>query len=102
MFVYGSCRFLGVFELALKANNDGQGFFFGDKVSAISLHPYELLLTDHVCRHSSIPSSQRYGVPVSLPIPILTAFKQRIQERPNIKAFLESDRSMPFYGDSML
>ncbi len=37
-----------------------------------------------------------------LPIPTLRAFKQRIQERPNIKAFLESDRSMPFCGDSML
>ena len=37
-----------------------------------------------------------------LSIPGLRAFKQRIQERPNVKAFLQSDRSLPFTGNSMM
>lgn len=36
----------------------------------------------------------------SLPIASLRAFKERIQERPNIAAYLKSDRAAPF-SDSM-
>ena len=36
----------------------------------------------------------------SLPIPCLRAFKERVQERPNIAAYLKSDRCAPF-SDSM-
>jgi len=38
----------------------------------------------------------------SLDIPLLRAFKQRMQERPRIRAFLESDRSLEFCGNSMM
>lgn len=36
----------------------------------------------------------------SLPIPNLRAFKERIEKRPNITAYLKSDRCAPF-SDSM-
>ena len=38
----------------------------------------------------------------ALPIPLLRDFSERMKQRPRIKAFLESDRCMPFTGDSMM
>lgn len=38
----------------------------------------------------------------SLDVPLLRGFKQRMQERPRIKAFLESERSQQFCGNSMM
>jgi len=38
----------------------------------------------------------------SLDITLLRGFKQRMQERPRIKAFLESERSQQFCGNSMM
>jgi len=38
----------------------------------------------------------------SLPIDALRTFAVRMKERPRIKAFLESDRSIQFCGNSMM
>lgn len=35
-------------------------------------------------------------------IPALKAYKERIAARPNIAAYLKSDRALPFAGDSMM
>jgi len=70
---------LPFFETLLKKNNGGKGFFVGNDIS----------LADFAIFHTLDLAVGR--VPNCLDsFPLLKAFKQRIDERPRIKAYLAS------------
>ncbi|XP_035669728.1 glutathione S-transferase P-like isoform X2 [Branchiostoma floridae] len=87
-------RWLTHLETALKANNDGQGFVIGGKLTYVDLG----LL--HVLRATESQFPQAWASNDS--IPLLKAFKARLSARPNLAAYFNSDRCVPFEGNSMM
>ena len=63
-----------------------------------------IVIAVDLCGHCCVPSTEGNRVPVSgsLDIPLLHGFKQRMQQRPRIKTFLESECSQKFCGNSMM
>ena len=53
----------------------------------------------HLLRSAESQFPEEYQ---SLEIPKLRDFKERIARRPNIAAFLNSPRAIPFHGNSMM
>ncbi|PVD30114.1 hypothetical protein C0Q70_09376 [Pomacea canaliculata] len=86
-------NFLRHFENVLKANNGGHGFLFGNNVTYVDLG----LL--HVLRATEAQFPEAWA---AQSLPLLKAFKQRMEERPRIAAYINSDRYLPFSGNSMM
>ena len=80
-------KFLGYFERLLKAS-DG-AYITGRKVTYVDLSLFQIV------------EGLRYAFPKRMKkfereIPTLVDLRNRVAERPNIKAYLESDRRIPF------
>ncbi|XP_066927120.1 glutathione S-transferase-like [Clytia hemisphaerica] len=88
-------RYMNHFELLLKHNDGGNGYLFGSKLTYVDLGLYHILRATEF----QFPQSWTNILPT---IPLLKAFKERIENRPNIKSYLNSDRLKPFCGDSMM
>ncbi|KAL8574738.1 hypothetical protein ACOMHN_023942 [Nucella lapillus] len=88
-------KFLGHFEKALAGNKGGSGFVVGDKVTYIDLAML------HVLRATESQFPEAWAS-FKASIPLLDAFKARMSKRPRLKAYFESDRCLPFSGNSMM
>lgn len=86
-------RYMSSFERLLKANLGGDGFFIGDSLTHADLQVMVML---QVTR-SQFPDSW-----LNLDAPLLKAFLTRMEARPKIKSYLQSDRRQPFAGDSLM
>ena len=80
-------KFLGYFERLLKAS-DG-AYIAGRKVTYVDLSLFQIV------------EGLRYAFPKRMKtfereIPTLAGLRDRVAERPNIKAYLDSDRRIPF------
>ncbi len=80
-------KFLGYFERLLKAS-DG-AYITGRKVTYVDLSLFQIV------------EGLRYAFPKRMKtfereIPTLAGLRDRVAERPNIKAYLDSDRRIPF------
>jgi len=82
------------FERTLAANDGGKGYVVGDKCTFVDLG----LL--HVLRATAFQFPDEWTALTS--IPLLKAFKQRMEERPRLAAYFKSDRCRPFSGNSMM
>ncbi|XP_019858949.1 PREDICTED: glutathione S-transferase-like isoform X2 [Amphimedon queenslandica] len=80
-------------ENCLKYNNDGKGFFVGDKLSYADIAVFNGL---------RVSDSQFPAEYAAADIPLLKAFRDRIASRPKIAEYLKSDRVKPFCGNSMM
>lgn len=87
-------RYMSLFEAALRENDGGKGFFFGDKVTYFDYQMFHCLHAIEAQFPSWYESFEG--------MPTLKAFKERMQARPRIKAYLASDRRMPYAGDSCM
>jgi len=87
-------KWLNVFEKVLNANNDGRGYVVGDKCTYVDL----ALL--HVLRAAESQFPDEWAAVSS--VPLLKAFKQRMQERPRLAEYFKSDRCRAFEGNSMM
>jgi len=80
-------KYLGYFEDLVKAN--GAGYITGRKATYVDLSLFQIV------------AGLRYAFPKRMKafeddIPRLVALHDRVAERPNIKAYLASDRRIPF------
>ncbi|KAL3831846.1 hypothetical protein ACJMK2_023545 [Sinanodonta woodiana] len=87
-------RYLKNFEQSLKANKGGSGFLFGDKIT------HSDLILFHMLEAVKFQLPEVYKAADY--IPLLKAFHARIAARPNIAAYLKSDRCKKFSGDSFM
>lgn len=87
-------RWLKYFERTLLTNNGGKEFIIGSKLS------YADLTLFHVLRATEAQFPEAWAKADY--IPTLKAYKERIAARPNIAAYLKSERALPFAGDSMM
>lgn len=87
--------FLKHFEKALAANRGGQGFMVGDSVTYLDLAMLHALRVTE----SQFPEA---WAAQKASIPLLVAFKERLSQRPRLKAYFESSRCLPFSGNSMM
>ncbi|KAK7110297.1 glutathione S-transferase P 1-like isoform X2 [Littorina saxatilis] len=87
-------KFLQHFEKALTANNGGKGFLVGNSVTYVDL----ALL--HVLRATEAQFPAEWGALTS--VPLLKAYQQRLQQRPRLQEYFNSDRWRPFSGNSMM
>lgn len=87
-------RYLKHFEQVLSLNNNGQGFVFGNKLTYVDLGLLHVLRATE----AQFPDTWKEADY----IPNLKAFKERIETRPNIAAYLKSDRWLGFEGNSMM
>lgn len=87
-------RWLEYFERALKYNNGGKGFVIGNKCTYVDLTLF------HILRATEAQFPEAWAK--ANYIPTLKAFKERMAARPNIAAYLKSDRCKAFAGDSMM
>lgn len=88
-------KFLAHFEQALAANDGGKGFLFGNQVTYVDL----ALL--HVLRATEAQFPDAWKS-VLESIPLLAAFKTRMEARPRLANYFKSDRWRPFSGNSMM
>lgn len=82
--------------VSLQVNYDRGIFFrflFGNNVTYVDLG----LL--HVLRATEAQFPEAWA---AQSLPLLKAFKQRMEERPRIAAYINSDRYLPFSGNSMM
>jgi len=86
-------RYMTSFERLLKANDGGSGFFIGDKLTHTDLQVMVML---------QVTKSQWPDSWPNLDVPLLKAFLARMEGRPTIKNYLQSDRRQPFAGDSLM
>ena len=80
-------KYLGYFERLLKAN--GGGYVSGRRITYVDLSLFQIV------------EGLRYAFPKRMvgfekEIPRLIGLRDRVAARPNIKAYLESDRRIPF------
>ncbi|XP_064633372.1 glutathione S-transferase P 2-like [Lineus longissimus] len=87
-------KWLGLFERNLAANHGGTGFVVGDKCTYVDL----ALL--HVLRAAASQFPDEWAAIDT--VPLLKAFKLRMEERPRLAAYFKSDRCRPFEGSSMM
>lgn len=83
---------MAFFERLLKANK-GTGFFIGETLTHADLQVMVML---------QVTKSQWPDAWPGLDIPLLKAFLTRMEARPKIKSYLQSDRKQPFAGDSLM
>ncbi|XP_076460332.1 glutathione S-transferase-like [Babylonia areolata] len=88
-------KFLQHFEKALAANKGGRGFMVGDSVTYVDLAVL------HVLRATQSQFPEAWEAQKTS-IPLLVAFKDRMSERPRLKAYFASSRCLPFSGNSMM
>jgi glutathione S-transferase len=88
-------KFLGYFEAVLRANAKSKGCHaIGRGLSYVDLSLFQVLV------------GLAYGFPKAVrraekDIPLLLALRDRVAERPRIKAYLASDRRIPFNEDGI-
>ena len=80
-------KYLGYFEVLLRAN--GGAYVTGRRVSYVDLSLFQIV------------EGLRYAFPKRMKrfeknVPGLVALRDRVAARPNTKAYLESDRRIPF------
>lgn len=85
-------RWLLYFEKLLQANDNGRSFVIGDKLTYVDLGLLQVL------RNAANQFSDEW---IKMDIPLIKAFKQRMEARPNLAAYFKSDRCQPFEGNSM-
>eukprot|EP01104_Vermistella_antarctica_P002442 TRINITY_DN12687_c0_g1_i1.p1 TRINITY_DN12687_c0_g1~~TRINITY_DN12687_c0_g1_i1.p1 ORF type:complete len:240 (-),score=55.25 TRINITY_DN12687_c0_g1_i1:238-957(-) len=85
--------FFAVMEKTLARNNAGEGFLFGDRISYPDLTLFHAL---------SATKHQWPAEYAALEVPHLEAFHERIAARPNLAAYLASERRLAFAGDSLM
>ncbi|KAJ8314316.1 hypothetical protein KUTeg_008877 [Tegillarca granosa] len=88
-------RWLKYFESVLKENNGGEGFVVGNKLTYVDLGLFHILRTTE----AQFPEAWKENAGN---IPLLIAFKKRIETRPKLVAYLKSDRWRGFEGNSMM
>jgi glutathione S-transferase len=86
-------RYMTNFERFLKANKGGEGFFLGESLSYVDLQVMVML---------QVTRSQFPDKWPTIDAPVLKAFLQRMEARPQIQQYLSSGRKQPFAGDSMM
>lgn len=86
-------RYLNIFERFLKANAERGEFFIGSSLTYVDLQVMVML---QVTRSQFSDHWPTYDAPM------LKAFLDRMEARPNMAAYLSSDRRRPFSGDSMM
>ncbi len=87
-------KFLDYFERVLKANRNGRGHMVGNSISYVDLSMFQLL--GGLCYafpRNMARRSRRY--------PRLIALCRMVQERPNIAAYLRSERRLQFNEDGL-
>lgn len=87
-------KYLDYFESVLKYNKGGKGFLFGDKLTYVDLTLFWVLKATE----ASYPEAWKKADNV----PLLKEFRDRIEKRPNISAYLNSDRFIPLENNSMM
>ena len=93
----GIPRFFGHFEKALQWNKNKEcGFLFGDSITYVDLTLY------HALRSTEVQWPDLWKNSFAKDYPLLAAFKERIGQRPRIKAYVESDKPLPYQGDSLM
>ncbi|CAG2239709.1 glutathione S-transferase-like isoform X1 [Mytilus edulis] len=87
-------KYLSYFESVLKYNNGGKGFLFGDKLTYVDLTLFWVLKATEASYPDAWKSADC--------CPLLKLFRDRIERRPNIAAYLNSDRFVPLENNSMM
>ena len=87
-------RYLEHFEKLLLANDNGDGFVIGKKLTYVDLGLLHVLRATESQFTDSWKSFEN--------IPKLKAFKDRIAARPRLAEYFKSDRCKPFEGNSMM
>lgn len=88
-------KYLGWFERVLKANTEGRGrFFVGTKTSYVDISLFQVMCG----LEYAFPEAYRRRTKRT---PGLVALRQRIAERPNIAAYLDSPRRIAFSEDGI-
>jgi glutathione S-transferase len=87
-------KFLGYFERVLEQNPDGAGHSVGDSLTYVDLSLFQIV------------EGLRYAFPRSMKsrendYPALIALHDRVAKRPNIAAYLKSDRRLAFNEDGI-
>jgi glutathione S-transferase len=87
-------KFLGYFERVLARNASGSGWLVGGQLTYADLSLFQLV------------EGLRYGFPEAMgrgegDWPRLVALRDAVAARPNIKAYLESERRIPFNTDGV-
>jgi glutathione S-transferase len=87
-------KFLGYFERVLAANGAGKGYMIGRSPSYVDLSMFQLI------------AGLRYAFPDTMKrrarrYPALAALHEKIAARPNVAAYLASDRRIPFNRDGI-
>src|SRR2546423_777192 len=82
-------KFLGYFERVLEANRRSGAYILGARLSYVDLSLFQIV------------QGLRYAFPRTMKrrerrYPRLLSLHQRVKERPNIAAYLASDRRIPF------
>lgn len=86
-------RYMQHFERLLLANDGGEGFFVGSKMSYVDLQVLVML---------QVTKSQFPEAWATLETPKLKKFLGRVEEVAGIKEYLASPRKRPFAGDSLM
>ena len=87
-------KFLGYFERVLRQNPDGAAYIVGNALTYVDLSLFQVV------------EGLRYAFPKSMKAsekdyPKLIALHDRVAERPNIAAYLKSDRRLAFNEDGI-
>ena len=89
----GKLNYFRFLFLQQKANKEGKEFFFGDKCTYIDVAAYHVM----AAAESQFPEAYK-----RVDTPIIKAHKERMEKRPNIAAYLASERRGCFEGNSMM
>ncbi|XP_046580442.1 glutathione S-transferase P 1-like [Haliotis rubra] len=87
-------KYMKHFEKILAANDGGKGYVVGGKVTFADLG----LL--HVLRATAAQFPEAWAAVDYAPL--VKAFKDRMEARPNLAAYFKSDKCIPFSGNSMM
>jgi len=89
-----AAQFLGYFEDVLRRNKAGKGYMIGRSLTYVDLSMFQLV------------AGLRYALPrmmlrVEKEVPGLVTLHQRVSQRPDITAYLASQRRIPFNEDGI-
>ncbi|XP_046363920.2 glutathione S-transferase-like isoform X2 [Haliotis rufescens] len=87
-------KYMKHFEKMLAANDDGRSFVVGGKVT------YADLGLLHVLRATAAQFPEAWAAVDYAPL--VKAFKERMEARPNLAAYFKSEKCIPFSGNSMM
>lgn len=85
---------LGYFERVLQGNSAGKGYMLGRSLTFVDLSMFQVIAG----LHYAFPKMM---VRLAPQIPGLLALHERVEQRPNIRAYLASDRRIPFNEDGI-